>query len=169
MSAGSIDNKCYSRARLKALYGAHPALRRWMEKPYEFVAKYHVPYVGGIHCEGDPVYGDHRLKYERVNLGGRVVDIRPVVAAHERMEWWLVTHLGMSYDEAHVWANTAERAKAEEIGVQYGTYNDYIDGHVDEIEGAPLKNLAPGLAKYPYRSDKKIMRALAINPRKVAS
>jgi len=130
-----------------------------MGLPYRKDHTRHVPYLGGIAEMGDPVYVDVKVPLFHT-ISGRACNISKYIAVHERFEWWLVKNLKYPYEQAHIWANTAESWAVEGDGFRYANYNYVVEKHAKEILDEPLTNLPPGLATYPYRDEPKILEAL---------
>lgn len=161
MSSGDEDDHIHRPAKesIQDKYAQHPQLLRYMKEPYNWDATFKVPYIGGISKDGKTVYGDRRFPWMQV-IQGKHINFSRIVAVHERFEWWLVHNLGMKYDPAHIWANTAESLAVEAEGITYKQYDYPFPKWLKVTEKGPFDDLPPDLDPYPYFDNKPVLQAL---------
>jgi hypothetical protein len=73
------------------------------------------------------------------DANGNPANLHEFLAEHETVEAALMK-TGMPYDQAHIRATAAERAKVEAAGVDWSAYTHEIDGYLDHVEHEPNTN-----------------------------
>lgn len=114
---------------------------------------YDVPYLGGSSKDGKTVYIDRRVP-QVLNVAGKSVDPAKYLSVHETTENHLMTKQGLSYEDAHHQATTAERAAVQKDGLDWKSYEAHMDGLLSNIEHENPKSPPPDLYTKPYPHDK---------------
>jgi hypothetical protein len=70
---------------------------------------------------------------------GNPANLHDFLAEHETVEAQLMKE-GVPYEQAHIRATAAERAKVEAAGVDWNAYTHEIDGYLDHVEHEPNSN-----------------------------
>jgi hypothetical protein len=135
-------------------------LRNFLSRPQIVSRKFIVPYGAGRAMDGGMTYADEGMP-QRFKMG---VEPDVYVAAHEGMEWWLMTRLGMKYwvgpgaRSAHWWATGYEHYvlrldgwSDEEIGAYEAEWNTYISE--DEAQRISPDAVPPDLYQGPYEPE----------------
>lgn len=158
MSAGHLDEEPATERATYALIDKHPDLLAFLEGQPMISRQYKVPYLGGISKDGKTVYVDRDLPTELPNTG---IDPDKYIAKHERIEWWLMTRLGMDYlgkngaDGAHHYAVRYEHDFLALDGHDADAYEDELATYIKEDEHANLRpdDLPSDLFLGPYEDD----------------
>ena len=140
----------------QAVLDAHPDLRAYLETQPVISRQYKVPYLGGVSTDGKTVYIDRDLPEALPS-----VEPDAYIAHHERMEWWLMTRLGMDYlgkdggDGAHHFAVRYEHDALKADGHDTDDYEDELVPYIKEDEYADLgpDDVPPDLFLGPYEDD----------------
>lgn len=110
-----------------------------------------VPAFAGSSKDGSTVYIDRRVP-RSLNIDGKVIDPAKYLSVHERTENMLMTHGGMSYEDAHHAATQAERQALEADGVDWKSYEAHINGMLRTIEQEKVQKPPPDLYLKPYHA-----------------
>src|SRR5262245_54672939 len=126
--SGSRDEPA-SAAQVVRLYQRNPGLRAHLARRPIIDRKYRVPYLAGSSSDGMVVYIDSQIpeRFAQSNI-----EPDEYYARHEMPEWWLMTQLGMAYEQAHKLACGIERYTMQLAGIDDARIEQY------EAESAAL-------------------------------
>lgn len=167
MSAGDIDDRLGPVGELSRLRRKFPQLNQYLQTVDSLeIHRATIPFGAGISKYGQRPYVDERLDLE---FDGKNVAV--CLRAHECTEWALRkwADIGVDYDFDPRGHRLANRAEFEELARLHGSadedelwdaYNEFLDPQLRKLEHAPLTNVPPDLALYPYESDEKMMERL---------
>jgi len=157
MSSGHLDEEPASKGALRRLMEKHPDLVAYLATEPTISRAYKIPYLGGISKDGKTVYLDENLPMELPKTG---VPVDKYLAIHERLEWWVMTRLGLDYlgdrsDGGHPLAVRAEHDALIADGYNPDAYEDELAGYIkaDESERITAADVPPDLFLGPYEDD----------------
>lgn len=158
MSAGHLDEEPATKRATEALLDKYPDLQAFLATEPVVSRQFKVPYLGGISKDGKTVYIDRDLPEVLPNTG---IPPDPYIARHERIEWWLMTRLGMDYaglgdiDGAHHFAVRYEHEGLVADGYDPNAYEDELATYIKEAEHGDLEpdDVPPDLFLGPYEDE----------------
>jgi hypothetical protein len=107
MSAGHHQKHDLSETELDDLLAealANPKIKKRLERPFKLITNYDIALVGSSSIGGAHVYFDRHLHDGNkpvgfLSVGGKILNTRPGLTRHERLEQALEDELGWPYDK----------------------------------------------------------------------
>ncbi len=111
---------------------------------------YDIPYLAGYSLDGHMIFIDRHMPKSFVYRGRRVMTDRFLVV-HEAVEKSLIQLLGMHYLHAHQIALHAEQAAVRAEGIEWETYDGFMQDYIKVIGDERLTKVPETLDLTPYK------------------
>jgi hypothetical protein len=111
-----------------------------------------IPYLAGYSLDGKIIYIDRHMP-KSFKFRGRTIETDRFLILHEEVEKTLIDQLGLHYLHAHQIATRAEEAAVRAAGVEWHTYDRFMQKYVKHIGDERLKKVPKDLDLKPYRDE----------------
>jgi len=111
---------------------------------------YDIPYLAGYSLDGHTIFIDRHTPKSFVYKGRRVMTDRFLIV-HEAVEKSLIQLLGMHYLTAHQIALRAEQAAVRAEGIDWRSYDNFMQQYIKVIGDEDLSRVPQTLDLTPYR------------------
>jgi len=111
---------------------------------------YDIPYLAGYSLDGHTIFIDRHMPKSFVYRSRRVFTDRFLIV-HEAVEKSLIQLLGMHYLTAHQIALRAEQAAVRAEGVDWRSYDNFMQDYIKVIGDEDLDRVPASLDLTPYR------------------
>lgn len=119
---------------------------------------YDIPYTAGYSCDGKTIYIDRHLPKKMV-VKGRSINTDKFIILHEAVEKALIAYLNLHYQYAHQIALRTEQNAVRAAGIEWRTYDRFMQTYIKEIGDERLSRIPADLDIQPYQDehDKKLL------------
>lgn len=123
-----------------------------------------IPYVAGYSVDGSTIFIDRHMPNSFIYKHKRVLTDRFLVM-HEAVEKALIQMLGMHYLHAHQIALRAEQAAVRAEGIDWLSYDAFMQEYIKEIGHEKLSRVPDTLDLTPYKDfhDNKLVSQMRAN------
>jgi hypothetical protein len=112
---------------------------------------YDLPALSGYSRDGRTIYIDRDLP-EKIMVGEREIEIKPLLTTHERLEKSLMNAMGYDYPLAHQYATMAEHALLRSKGNTPDEYDEFMSQFIKAKQFDKLIRIPPDLDLTPYKN-----------------
>lgn len=121
-----------------------------IERRVYLIRDFDIPYLAGYSLDGRMVFIDRHMPKSFVYRGKRVKTDRFLIV-HEAVEKSLIQLLGMHYLTAHQIALHAEQAAVRAEGIEWKSYDDFMQEYVKVVGDERITKVPETLDLTPYR------------------